>query len=239
VQIGEVLSEAWELYKRHLKPFVLTALVVFVVLDLLSAIASVAAGDSTGAAILWSVIALVIGVVGYFWVQGALVELVRDVRDGRADRSVSETYQAVQKRLPALISAGILAGIGIAIGFLLLIVPGLFLLTIWSMLAPVIVLEGRSAGESFTRSREVVRGNGWPVFGLIIITFLLVGIASSIIRLVFSPLPDFLDAWLGSLVAHSLTIPFAAAVLTTAYFRLTRAEPAEAPAPVEAPTPAP
>jgi hypothetical protein len=103
----------------------------------------------------------------------------------------------------------------------------------------VIVLEGRSAGESFTRSREIVRGNGWPVFGLIIITFLLVGIASSLIRLVFSPLPDFLDAWLGSLVAHSLTIPFAAAVLTTAYFRLTRAEPAEAPAPVEAPTPAP
>lgn len=237
--IGEVLSEAWELYKRHLKPFLLTALVVFVVLDLLSAIASVAAGDSTGAAILWGVIAAVIGVVGYFWVQGALVELVRDVRDGRADRSVGETYQTVQPRLPALIVAGILAGIGIAIGFVLLIVPGLFLLTIWSMLAPVIVLEGRSAGESFTRSREIVRGNGWPVFGLIIITFLLVGIASSVIRLVFSPLPDFLDAWLGSLVAHSLTIPFAAAVLTTAYFRLTRAEPAEAPAPVEAPTPAP
>lgn len=237
--IGEVLSEAWVLYKRFLKPFVLTALVVFVVLDLISAIASVASGDSTGAAILWSVIALVIGVVGYFWVQGALVELVRDVRDGRADRSVAETYQAVQHRLPALISAGILAAIGIGIGFLLLIIPGLFLLTIWSMLAPVIVLEGRSAGESFTRSREIVRGNGWPVFALIIITFLLVGIASSLIRLVFSPLPDFLDAWLGSLVAHSLTIPFAAAVLTTAYFRLTRAEPAEAPAPVEAPTPAP
>jgi hypothetical protein len=239
VQIGEVLSEAWELYKRHLKPFFLTALLVFVVLDLLSAIASVAAGDSTGAAILWSVIALVIGVVGYFWVQGALVELVRDVRDGRADRSVPETYKAVQQRLPALISAGILAAIGIGIGFLLLIIPGLFLLTIWSMLAPVIVLEGRSAGESFTRSREIVRGNGWPVFGLIIITFLLVGIASGLIRLVFSPLPDFLDAWLGSLVAHSLTIPFAAAVLTTAYFRLTRTEQAEAPAPVEAATPAP
>jgi hypothetical protein len=59
------------------------------------------------------------------------------------------------------------------------------------------------------------------VFGLIIITFLLVGIASAVIRLVFAPLPDFLDAWIGSLVAHSLTIPFAAATLTTAYFHLT------------------
>lgn len=240
MQIGEVLGEAWDLYKRFLKPFVLTALVVFVVLDLISALAVVAAGDSKGAAVLWGIIAAVIGVVGYFWVQGALVELVRDVRDGRMDRSIGETYRTVQPRLPALIVAGILAAIGIGIGFVLLIIPGLFLLTIWSMLAPVIVLEGRSAGESFTRSREIVRGHGWTIFALIIITFLIVGIASSVIRLVFAPLPDFLDAWLGSLIAHSLTVPFAAAVLTTAYFRLTSPAPAgatdTAPAP---PTPAP
>jgi hypothetical protein len=89
------------------------------------------------------------------------------------------------------------------------------------MLVPVIVFEGRTAGESFGRSRDVVRGHGWSVFGLILVTFLLVAIASAIIRLAFAPLPDFLDGWLGSLVAHSLTIPFAAAALTTAYFRLT------------------
>src|SRR5262249_32288319 len=117
------------------------------------------------------------------------------------------------------------------IGFLLLVIPGLFLLTIWSMLVPVIVIEGRSAGEAFTRSREVVRGNGWSVFGLVIVTFLLVGIASIGIRLSFVPLPDFFEAWLRVLVAHSLTIPFAAAVLTTAYFRLTaEREPAVEPA---------
>src|SRR5207237_1179714 len=101
--------------------------------------------------------------------------LVRDVRDGRADRSVGETYRAVQPRLPGVIAAGVVAAIAIGIGFLLLIVPGLFLLTIWSMLVPVIVLEGLSAGDSFTRSREIVRGNGWSVFGLIVVTFLLVG----------------------------------------------------------------
>ena len=229
MDIGGVLGEAWNLQKRFLKEFFLTALVVFAILDLLSALAGAAAGDDVSAGIFWALIALVIGVVGYFWVQAALVELVRDVRDGRADRTVGETYKAVQPRLPAVIAAGILAAIGIAIGFVLLIIPGLFLLTIWSMLVPVIVIEGRSAGEAFTRSREVVRGNGWSVFGLVIVTFLLVFIASAVIRLIFLPLPDFLEAWLGGLVAHSLTVPFAAAVLTTAYFRLT-AETAVEPA---------
>jgi hypothetical protein len=222
VTVGGVLSEAWSLYKRFLGRFFLTALVVFAILDLLSGLADQASGDGWVSALVWGLIAAAIGIIGYFWVQAALVETVNDVRDGRADRSIGETYRAVQPQLPAVIIAGILAGIGIAIGLLLLIVPGLFLLTIWSMLVPVIVLERRSTGEAFTRSREVVRGHGWSVFGIVILTFLIVVIVSGIIRALFAPLPDFLDAWLGSLVAHSVTIPFAAAALTTAYFALTR-----------------
>jgi hypothetical protein len=226
LSIGDVLGEAWNLYTKFLGRFFMTALIVYAVLDLLSALAASAAGDSVGAGIFWGLIAALVGIVGYFWVQTALVETVRDVRDGRADRTIGETFSTVQPRLPAAIAAGILAAIGIAIGFLLLIIPGLYLLTIWSMLIPVIVIEERSAGEAFTRSREVVRGNGWAVFGLILVTFLLVAVASIVIRLIFAPLPDFLDVWLGSLVAHSLTVPFAAAALTTAYFRLTASAPA-------------
>jgi hypothetical protein len=229
VEIGAVLGEAWSLYKRFLGRFFMTALAVFVVLDLLTALADRTAGNSsTSAGVFWALVAALIGVIGYFWVQAALVETVNDVQDGRADRSIGETYSAVRPRLGAATLAGVLAAIGIGIGLVLLIVPGLYLLTIWSMLIPVIVIERRSAGEAFTRSREVVRGNGWSVLGLVIITFLLVAIASTIIRLLFSPLPNFLDVWLGSLVAHSLTVPFAGAALTTAYFRLVASEPSEA-----------
>ena len=228
--VGGVLSEAWSLYKRFLVRFFLTALIVFAVLDLISALADQAASDTWSSALLWGLIAALVSVVGYFWVQAALVETVHDVRDGRADRTIGETYRAVQPQLPAVVIAGILAAIGITIGFILLIIPGLFLLTIWSMVIPVIVLERRSTGEAFSRSREVVRGHGWSVFGLVIVTFLIVAIASGVIRAVFAPLPDFLDAWLGGLVAHSVTVPFAAAALTTAYFALTRGAAGETPA---------
>ena len=61
------------------------------------------------------------------------------------------------------------------IGFMLLIVPGLILLTIWSVAAPVIVLSARR--WALRRSRELVRGNGWPVFGVILILLVLVGAA--------------------------------------------------------------
>jgi L-lactate permease len=221
MDISDVLGEAWRLYTRFLKLFFLTALVVFAVLDLVSALAAEAAGDSAAAGALWGLVSAVIGIVGYFLVQGALVEAVRDVMDGRADSTIGELYRKVQPRLPSLIAAGVLAGIAIGIGLLLCLVPGLYLLTIWSLIVVVIVLEGRSAGESFSRSREIVRGHGWSVCALIVVTFILVVIASGVIRLIFAPLPDFLDAWLGSLVAHSLTVPFVAAALTVAYYRLT------------------
>ena len=66
MDIGDVLSEAWNLYKRFLWQFFLTALVVFAVLDLLSALAGEAAGDSVGAGIFWGLIAFTIGTLA-FW----------------------------------------------------------------------------------------------------------------------------------------------------------------------------
>jgi hypothetical protein len=227
MQIVDVLSEAWGLYKRFFGQFFLTALVVFVVLDLLAALVDRASGDNTGVNVFWALLGALISVVGYFWVQAALIETVNDVRDGRADRSIGETYSAVRPRLASATIAGILAAIGIGIGLILLIIPGLYLLTIWSMVIPVVVIESRSAGEAFSRSREVVSGNFWSVFGLIIVTFLLVAIASLIVRLIFSPLPNFIEVWLGSLLADSLTVPFAAAALTTAYFKLVGLKSAE------------
>src|SRR5215210_3778828 len=50
MEIGNVLSEAWALYRRHLGRFFLTALVVYAVLDLVTALADSAAGDSGAAA---------------------------------------------------------------------------------------------------------------------------------------------------------------------------------------------
>ena len=233
MSVGSVLGEAWSLYKRFFWRFVLTALIVFAILDLLSALADRAGNSGTTSAVFWALVSLVVGVIGYFWVQATLVATVEDVRDGRADRSISETYGAVAPRLATAILAGILAGIGIAIGFVLLIVPGLYLLTIWSMVIPVVVLEGQTVGHALGRSHDVVRGHGWTVFGVVIVTFLIVAIGSGIIRAIFSPLPGFLDVWLGSLVADSLTVPFAAAALTSAYFQLVRGEE---PLPEAAPT---
>ena len=62
--------------------------------------------------------------------------------------------------------------------------PGLILLTIWAVIAPAIVVEDKGVFEAFGRSRELVRGDGWQVFGAIMLAFLIVfavGLVASII----------------------------------------------------------
>jgi uncharacterized membrane protein len=160
------------------------------------------------------------------------VEAVRDVRDGRADLSVGELYERTRARLGALVVGGVLAGLGILLGLILLIIPGLYLLTRWSMIVPVIVLENRSASEAFGRSWELVRGNAWRMFGLIVITLLAAGIATAILEALFAPLPEFFSIWLGGVIANSIVVPFVATAWTVAYYRLRGEEPVAHPAPI-------
>lgn len=235
--VSGILSSAWDLYTRFFVQLVLVAVPVFLVLGLLDAIVSSLSDDGGFALFLWFLISLAISIIGYFWLQGALAEAVADVRDGRADLSVGEIYERVRPRLPALIAAGIVAGIGIAIGFLLLVIPGLFLLTRWVLIVPSVVLEKRSAGESLSRSWELVKGHSWTVFGVIVVTAILSAVATGLIELLFVFLPDFLGTWLGSLVANSIVAPFIALAWTLMYFALARPEQEAASAAPEEPTP--
>jgi len=225
VTVGGVLGEAWHLYTRFFTRFFVIAAIVFLTINLLGALLGSIAGTGAGVALLVALIATVVSLVGTFWLQGALVFAVDDVRDGRIDSSVGELFERVRPYLGTLIGAGILAGLGIALGIVLLIVPGLILLTWWCLIAPVIVLEGKRIGESFSRSRELVRGHGWTVFGIVILSVLASAIAGGVIQSIFSFLGPFLRYWIGGTIANAIVDPFLAVALTLMYFHLRESSP--------------
>ena len=218
------IGEAWDFYKAHGRHFISIAFVVYVLLALFTLLL-VLVLDWLGA-----LAAVFVSLAGIFWLQGALVTAIEDVRDGRADLSIRETLAHVRPRLNTLALAGILAALGITVGFILLIVPGLFLLTIWSLIIPVIVLEGTRTMDSFGRSRELTRGNRWGVFGRILVTLLIVGVAGAIVAGVTRAiLPEQIDEYVANVVSSSLTAPYAALVWTLMYYRLRAArEPVQA-----------
>ena len=221
-----VIGEAWETFKAHWRHLVPIALVVYVAVALISLVLVLL--------LTWfgAILSFIISLIALFWVQGALVRAVEDIRDGRADMSLGETYQRVRPQLPAIIVGGLLAGLGIALGLVLLIVPGLILLTWWIVLIPVIVLEERSAGEAFGRSRELVRGHAWSVFGVIVLTILVVIAFNIVLSLFLLPVSDWLRSFLSNIIIGTVVTPFVVVTWTTLYYRLRAAKepPAEAPA---------
>ncbi|MGH3216866.1 MAG: hypothetical protein ACRDL9_20095, partial [Trebonia sp.] len=150
--LSGVLGEAWALYRRHAAHFILISFVIYLVVAVITALLSLAAGS-------WGAfLGLLFSLFGMFLLQAALVKAVQDVRDGRADLDLGQTVRAALPYVGAVAIASILASIGITIGLALIIVPGLILLTFWSMIVPCIVIGGAGAIESFGRSWRTVRG---------------------------------------------------------------------------------
>jgi hypothetical protein len=211
--LSGVFSEAWGMYKTFARHLLTIAFVIYLVAAIIVALLALAGRFGF-------LLGLLVVLIAGFVLQAVLVKAVQDVRDGRVDLSIGETISAVTPSLSAVIGASILASIGIWIGFLLIIVPGLYLMTIWAVIVPVIVIERSGALASFTRSRELVRGRGWHVFGTLVLVYIIQIVVEYLLSLIFSALPHVLGDGLSSVISGTLISPFLALVVTLVYYRL-------------------
>ena len=216
LDVARVFERIFQIYKDQFTLLIPAALVVFVPVAIISGL--IYAGD---VGLLGALLVAALATIATYWFQGMVVEAAEDILDGRRDHTVGSLLRSVTPVLGALIVAGILAGIAIGIGLLLLIVPGLFLLTIWAVLAPVVVLEKKSAFEAFGRSRELVRGHGWQVFGVIVVLFLLQFIVAAVIQAIANGVSDSFAAYaLSDLIVRLLVAPLSALAAAVLYFEL-------------------
>jgi hypothetical protein len=65
-----------------------------------------------------------------------------------------------------VIGIALVTCVAVVVGFICLIIPGLFLLTIWSMATPAAVFERLDIGRSLERSAKLTEGYRWYVFGI-------------------------------------------------------------------------
>jgi hypothetical protein len=212
--LSGVLGEAWGYYRRFAAHFLLIAFVIYVGAAIVAALLGLAGG--IGLFLGW-----IINLIAAFLVQAALVKAVQDVRDGRVDLNLGETVSAVLPYLLPVAAASILAGIGISIGFILIIVPGLVLLTFWSLIVPSIVIGGEGVFGSFGKSWRTVRGYAWHVFGTYVLVFLILIVFNIVLGLVLGALPQAASNFISNVISGTLVAPFLALVVTLIYYRLT------------------
>jgi hypothetical protein len=212
IDVGAVIRRVFDIYVDQAAVLMPAAAVVFVFTGVLSTVL-IAASPAL------ALVSLLISLVATTLFTGMVVQLVADVQDGRRDASPGQLLRAVTPVLGQLILVGLVAGIGIVIGFVLIIVPGLILLTIWSVFAPVIVLERPAGLRALGRSRELVRGNGWQVFGVIVVLDIIV----TVIALTLDIGADSAGTAVGivvTVILGVLTAPIPALASAVLYFDL-------------------
>lgn len=166
-------------------------------------------------AIFSAVIAITLAMI----TQGALVRATTAYSEGRK-ASLGESARAGLSVALPLFLLGLGSAIGIALGFLLLIVPGIILYVMWSVAAPALVEENLGPTEAFGRSNYLTEGVRWKIFGLLLVVLVLYWIFSSLVAMLgiwwYGGVAEFAQSAAGGMPIGYLAINGIAGTITSA-----------------------
>jgi hypothetical protein len=202
------------IYQRQFVVLIGAALGVFVPIGILSGVVS------TSGSLALALVVGVLSAIGQALYTGAVVGAVEDLRDGRRDYDIGELLRAAVPFIFPLIVTGLFYGLCVVVGLVLIIVPGLIFLTWFSLFAPAIVIEQRGIFDSFNRSRELVRGNGWRVFGVLVVAFLIQAVIQNILGRIGINADSLVLRTVLAIVGGVITAPIMALAVSVVYFQL-------------------
>jgi len=225
--VGELLTDAFELYRQHWQNLFVIVAVIVIPLSFLQVLVGdfwirqglteeelrggveVTENGAFAGAILGSIVVAITTILMWTVLTGAITRAAAGTFLGR-DLEIGESYRYGFARFWSIVLVGLLSGLAIAVGFVLLIVPGFIVLTFLTCAIPALVIEDKRGREALRRSWNLVRGRGWPVFGTIVVATLINGIVNSLLTAPFG------DNWgarsIGASIASVITMPYMALV---------------------------
>lgn len=208
---ANVFNRVFAIYRAQAAVLLPAALIVSLIP------AAISVPDTRGAKALSLAALFIFGV----WYQGMVAEAVRDIQDDRRDLSIGGLFRSVADVLGPLIWTALIVVIGIFGGLLAFIIPGIVLGTWWSVAAPAVVIERNGPMNAIRRSRELVRGQGWQVFGVLMVMLAIVLLISIAFQSVALAVADSGIAYAAAvLIGNAVTAPMLALATSVLYLEL-------------------
>jgi hypothetical protein len=136
---------------------------------------------------LWIAVGSLLSALGSVVLQGTVVRAAVGGMNGAPVAPREAVSTGVRFLLP-LIGLAIVSALGIWLGLILLIVPGVIASLMWSVAAPVLVVEKLGVFGSLKRSRDLTRGRRWAILGLFVLYMIVSFILGVVIQAVGLPL---------------------------------------------------
>ena len=235
--VGEILSTAFNVYKANAAKLITIVAIVVVPLALLDAfltkvafapkkhtVQSIFGNTITTYAtrnlfvvLAAATVGAVLAFVMSFVVQAAVSRAAAQATVGDPVDTES-SYRWGFKHLGSVIAIALLAGLAIFVGFVLLIIPGIFVLGMLSVVIPVFVFEGKRGTQALGRSWELVKGNFWHALGTILLAGIIAGFVTGILTAIGGS--NWLVYFIFSAIGRVITVPFTALVSVLLYLDL-------------------
>lgn len=106
---------------------------------------------------------------------GMVVVVVTEDVVGRK-ASVALVWSKVRSRIWRLIVLSLVVGLLSAIGLVFCVAPGIWLWGIWAVAVPALIIENHGIGRALGRSRALVSGTFWRVWGIRAVGFLITAV---------------------------------------------------------------
>jgi hypothetical protein len=164
LSVGEILDTSFSLYRRHFGALATVAVVCTGVPLLLRLFLEASGGLFTSFPLffLYTISLVVLSLVA----TGATVFIVAESYLGRPI-SAREALARATPYLGRILVCSLVMALIVALGFLLLFIPGIILAVGLALAIPAVVLEpGTSATAALSRSWELTRGSRWRILGL-------------------------------------------------------------------------
>ena len=179
--VGDAISYGWGAYWKNVGPMVVIAIVVFVIQAIFSGLAQ--SVDGAGLKFVIQFIGTLVSLlITLGWLRVAL-EITNGVSPEIGDVFKASGYGT-------FILASILFYIGLVIGLILLIIPGIIFAVVFGFYGFVIAErpEGTGVIEALQASADLTRGHRWQLFGLGILLLLIniVGLLACLIGVIFT-----------------------------------------------------
>jgi hypothetical protein len=197
--LGDILRGAWEIYTKNAGQLLLIVALIVVPLTVLSYLLTdvvfdpgtrtetiagqrieIAESRSFFIFLLVVLVAAAIGVITTALLQAALLRGAALASIGDPV-DIGQSYRYGLRRFGSVLWVSILVGLSVAIGLLLLVIPGIILLAFFAVSIPALIVEDVRGTGAMRRSWQLVSGHFWHVLGVVVVAFIITAVIGGLI----------------------------------------------------------
>ena len=134
---------------------------------------------------------IIASLVTYVLANGAIVSYIQNYTENQGTTNYSAIRKDTFAKFWPLIGLGILVFLSLFVGFMLCIIPGIYLMVPLGLSVPLMIIEKKGVGDAYQSSFDLVKGHWWNTFAAMLVMYIIITVGNYAFAL-----PSIIYVWI-------------------------------------------